>query len=58
MYKGRCSNLARDVELHYNQLNKTNTDKNASSEQVRILAERANSLENDYEEMRQQRNEA
>ena len=52
MYKGRCSNLARDVELHYNQLNKTNTDKNASSEQVRILAERAHTLENDYEEMR------
>jgi hypothetical protein len=32
MYKGRCSNLARDVELHYNHLNKMNSDSNGASE--------------------------
>ena len=32
MYKGRCSNLARDVELHYNHLNKMNSDNTGNSE--------------------------
>jgi len=41
MYKGRCTNLARDVELHYNHLNKMNSDSTGNSEQVKILAERS-----------------
>ena len=26
VYKGRCSNLARDVEMHYNEMHKLNND--------------------------------
>ena len=26
MYKGRCTNLARDVEMHYNEMHKLNND--------------------------------
>ena len=26
IYKGKCTNLARDVELHYNQMHRLNND--------------------------------
>ena len=26
VYKGKCTNLARDVELHYNQMHRLNND--------------------------------
>ena len=26
IYKGKCSNLARDVEMHYNQMHRLNND--------------------------------
>ena len=28
MYKGRCTNLARDVEMHYNEMHKLNDNTN------------------------------
>ena len=57
VYKGRCTNLARDVEMHYNEMHKLNNDQSTSGQQVRILQERTISLEQDVETMRQQRNE-
>ena len=37
VYKGRCSNLARDVEMHYNEMHKLNNDSSSAGQQVRIL---------------------
>ena len=58
IYKGKCTNLAREVEMHYNQMNKFNNDQSTAGQQVQILQDRAQSLELDVETMRQQRNEA
>ena len=56
--KGRCTNLARDVEMHYNEMHKLNNDQSTAGQQVRILQDRTQSLELDVETMREQRNEA
>ena len=56
--KGRCVNLARDVEMHYNEMHKLNNDQSTAGQQVRILQDRTQSLEMDVETMRQQRNES
>ena len=53
IYKGRCTNLARDVELHYNEMHKLNNDSAHSGQQVHILLERVKNLESDVEVMRQ-----
>ena len=58
MYKGRCTNLARDVEMHYNEMHKLNDNTNHHSQQNKILNERVGSLEHDIEEMRISRNNA
>ena len=58
VYKGRCTNLARDVEMHYNEMHRLNADSGSAGQQVRILQERTQSLEMDVETMRCQRNEA
>ena len=58
MYKGRCTNLARDVEMHYNEMHKLNDNTNHHSQQNKILNDRVNSLEHDVEEMRISRNNA
>ena len=58
MYKGRCTNLARDVEMHYNEMHKLNDNTNHHSQQNKILNERVSSLEHDVEEMRISRNNA
>ena len=58
VYKGRCTNLTRDVELHYNQLHKVSSENSGSSEQIKILADRASQVQDDLENMRSQRNEA
>lgn len=58
VFKGRCTNLARDVELHYNEMHKLNSDSSSATQQVKILQERAMGLEQDVEVMRQQRNTA
>jgi len=52
VYKGRCSNLSRDVEMHYNEMHKLNNDTAGAGQQVRILQERTQSLELDVETMR------
>ena len=46
MYKSRCTNLALDVEMH-----KLNNDSSSAGQQVRILQDRAQSLEQDVETM-------
>ena len=58
MYKGRCTNLARDVEMHYNEMHKLNDNTNHHSQQNKILNDRVNNLEHDVEEMRISRNNA
>ena len=58
IYKGRCTSLARDIELHYNQMHRIKGDESAASEQTKILQERVRNLEDDFEQMRQQKNEA
>ena len=58
MYKGRCTNLARDVEMHYNEMHKLNDNTNHHASQNKILNERVGSLEKDVEEMRLARNSA
>ena len=58
VYKGRCTNLARDVEMHYNEMHRLNNDQSSAGQQVRILQERSAGLEQDVEQMRLQRNEA
>ena len=58
MYKGRCTNLARDVEMHYNEMHKLNDNTNHHAAQNKILNERVGSLEKDVEEMRMARNTA
>ena len=58
VYKGRCSNLARDVEMHYNEMHKLNNDSSSAGQQVRILQDRTQSLELDVETMRRISNEA
>ena len=45
VFKGRCTNLARDVEMHYNEMHRLNSDQSTSGQQVRILQERASNLE-------------
>ena len=52
MFKGRCTNLARDVELHYNEMNKLNTSNNLSEEQAKILNDRVRALMDDVDIMR------
>ena len=52
VFKGRCTNLARDVELHYNEMHKLNSDSSSATQQVKILQERAMGLEQDVEVMR------
>ena len=49
VYKGRCTNLARDVEMHYNEMHRLNNDQSSSGQQVRILQDRTASLEQDVE---------
>lgn len=56
--KGRGQNLAREVELHYNQMHKLNSGQTAASEHNKILQERVKVLEQDCEYLRQGRNEA
>ena len=58
MYKGRCQNLARDVEMHYNEMHKLNNDTSHHSQQNKILHERVAGLEKDIENMRLARNDA
>ena len=58
VFKGRCTNMARDLEMHYNEMNKLNSDSNHSARQMQIYHERVQSLEKDIETMRMQRNEA
>ena len=58
VFKGRCTNLARDVEMHYNEMHRLTSDQSSAGQQVRILQERASNLEQDVEMMRQQRNES
>lgn len=45
IYKGRCTNLARDVELHFNEMNKLHHDSNHSVKQVQILQDRVKNME-------------
>ena len=52
IYKGRVSNLSRDVEMHYNEMHKLNNDSAGAGQQVRILQDRTQSLELDVETMR------
>ncbi len=56
--KGRSQNLAREIELHYNEMHKLNTGSTAASEHNKILQERVKVLEQDCEYLRQGRNEA
>jgi len=30
VYKGRCANLARDVEMHYNEMHRLNNDQSTA----------------------------
>ena len=32
VYKGRCTNLARDVEMHYNEMHKLNSDSSTAGQ--------------------------
>ena len=58
MYKGKAQSLMRDVELNYNQLTKTTSANQITAEQSQVLQKRVETLEVDYETMRQQRNES
>jgi len=40
MYKGRTTSLARDVDLHYNQMHKIKGDESTATEQMKIMQER------------------
>jgi hypothetical protein len=50
--------LAREIELHYNEMHKLNSGNNAATEHNKILQERVKALEQDSEYLRQHRNEA
>ena len=34
IYKGKCTNLARDVEMHYNEMHKLNNDSSHAGKQA------------------------
>lgn len=49
MYKGRCTNLNRDVELSQQYLTKVNTEASSYNEQFNYLKERVKNLEQDLD---------
>ena len=50
MYKGKCQNLSRDVELSQNYLSKVNNDSVNNNEQFNYLKDRVRVLEVDLEQ--------
>ncbi len=48
-YKGKCSNLQRDLELNQNFMAKANSDSNGSSELMNNYKEKVRQLEKDLE---------
>lgn len=56
--KGRGQNLAREIELHCNEMHKLNSGNTAAAEHNKILQERVKVLEQDCEYLRTGRNEA
>ena len=50
MYKGKCQNLTRDVELSQNYLSKVNNDSVNNNEQFNYLKDRVRVLEVDLEQ--------
>jgi len=55
--KGRGANIKRELDMHYNEMNKLNQNSNSATEHARILQDRLTSLEEDLENMRAHRNE-
>ncbi len=49
MYKGKCSNLQRDVQVSQSYMQKVASDNTSQSEQYSYLKDRVRSLEADLE---------
>ena len=47
LYKGRCQNLLRDIDMHSNAVHKMSTDSGAMGEQMMLYKERISQLEAD-----------
>ena len=53
MYKGRCQNLLRDIEIHTGAVNKMSSDQGSMGEQMSMYRERISQLEADLAKARE-----
>jgi transcription elongation GreA/GreB family factor len=49
MYKGKCANLARDMDIAQTYMDKVNSDHISEGDQFRFLKDRVRELEGDLE---------
>ena len=49
MYKGKCANLSRDMEMTQKYMSKVSEENSASTDQFRIFKDRIRLLETDLE---------
>lgn len=57
-YKGRCSNLQRDVQVSQSYLQKVSDDSNSQSEQFNYMKDRVRNLEGDLERALREKTDA
>ena len=49
MYKGRCTNLQRDIELHTSAVNQLSTDQGSMGDQINLYKNRIQQMEDDQQ---------
>lgn len=55
LYKGRCSNLQRDIELHSNAVNQLSSDHGSMGEQMALYKNRISQLEDELTRTKEER---
>ena len=49
LYKGRCTNLQRDIELHTSAVNKLSTDQGNMGDQISLYKNRIQQMEDEQQ---------
>ena len=49
LYKGRCTNLQRDIELHTSAVNKLSTDQGSMGDQINLYKNRITQMEEEQQ---------
>ena len=57
LYKGRCANLQRDIQMSSNTMNKLNLDQGSLGEQLNHFKNRVQELEDQLVEVQTEKNE-